>query len=382
MLCDSVARAQRGGESLELMAILERSDRLSYAAGPRPTMSVSTVMVRVLVDAVERGGVPREALLGSLNIDPTRLTEVDGRFDLEEFAALQMRAMDLTHDEALGLHMAERTHDSAFDLIAHLVSHAPTLREAVGLCAQFQRLLTDDCHMALRETGASASLHYHFSRRFERADRMQAEFVLAGFLRLARVFGGPSIAPQAASFEHARPAHHREVTRVFGDVVRFGQVTTGLTFDRAVLDRVQLHQHPELFTLLRSQAERALERVAAGLRPAEEVRRYLLARPPARIPDISTAARDLGVSPRSLRRRLATDETSYRALVRATLEASAGHLLRDPRRSIQETARALGFSNVGAFHRAFKRWTGMTPAQYRDRSELRILGRPGVTARP
>jgi AraC-like DNA-binding protein len=51
--------------------------------------------------------------------------------------------------------------------------------------------------------------------------------------------------------------------------------------------------------------------------------------------------------------------------VRGILEDSAGFMLRDPKRSIQETAVALGFSNVGAFHRAFKRWTGMTPAQYR-----------------
>lgn len=329
-------------------------------------MSVSTVMVRVLVDAVERGGVPREELLRSQGIDPARLTEVDGRFDLAEFAQLQIRAMDLTRDEGLGFHMAERTPDSAFDLIAHLVSHSPTLREAVGLCMQFQGLLMDDSQVALRETATTATLHYRFARSFERADRMHTEFVVAGFLRLARVFGGPGVAPKVAAFEHARPAHSPEYVKVFGDVVRFGQSTTALTFDRAALDRVQIHQHPELFTMLRSHAERALERVAVGVGPADQVRRYLLARPAASIPDISTAARDLGLSVRSLRRRLAADATSYRALVQATLEASAGHLLRDPRLSIQEAAGALGFSNVGAFHRAFRRWSGMTPTQYRE----------------
>jgi AraC-like DNA-binding protein len=329
-------------------------------------MSVSTVMVRVLVDAVERAGVPREELLRSQAIDPARLTEVDGRFDAEEFALLQVRAMDLTRDEALGFHMAQRTPDSAFDLISHLVSHSPTLRDALGLCMQFQRLLLDDSHIALRETGTTAAIHYHFVRSHERADRMHAEFVVAALLRLVRVFGGSGVTPKVAAFEHPAPAHSLEYARVFGDVVRFGQATTALTFDRAVLDRVQLHQHPELFTVLRTQAERALERVAVGVRPVDQVTRYLLARPAARIPDISTAARDLGLSARSLRRRLAADATSYRLLVRTTLEASAGHLLRDPRRSIQDTARALGFSNVGAFHRAFRRWTGMTPTQYRE----------------
>jgi AraC-like DNA-binding protein len=332
-------------------------------------MSVSTIMVRVLVDAVERAGVPRDELLRSQNMDPARLAEVDGRFDLEEFARLEMSAMDLTHDEALGLHIAERAPENAFDLISHLISHAPTLREALGLCVQFQRLLMDDGHITLSETGTSAAIHYHFARTFERADRMHGEFVIAALLRFVRAFGGASAVPQVASFEHERPAHYREYARLFGDVVRFSQQRTALTFDRALLDRVQLHQHPELYTLLRSQAERALERVANGLGPADQVKRYLLARPPARIPDISTAAKDLGLSARSLRRRLTADGTSYRALVRATLEASAGHLLRDPRQSIQETAFALGFSNVGAFHRAFKRWTGMTPAQYRERRD-------------
>jgi AraC-like DNA-binding protein len=305
--------------------------------------------------------------MGSLKIDTARLAEVDGRFAIEEFAALQMRAMDLTRDEALGLHVIEHTSDSAFDLISHLLSHAPTMREAFALTEQFQRLLMDDCHVALRETSTSATLHFHFIRHHERTDRMLAEFVVAGFLRFARVFGGAGMTQVVAAFEHPRPAHHREYARVFGDAVRFGQPATSLTFDRAVLDRVQLHQHPELYALLRSQAERALARVATGLGPAEQVKRYLLARPPARIPDITTAARDLGLSARSLRRRLAEDATSYRALVQAVLVASAGHMLRDPKRSIQETASALGFSNVGAFHRAFKRWTGMTPAQYRER---------------
>ena len=330
-------------------------------------MSVSTVMVRVLVDGVERAGVPRDELLRPQNIDPARLAEVDGRFELEEFGRLQMRAMDLTRDEALGLHIAEHTHDSAFDLIAHLVSHAPTLREAFGVCAQFQRLIMDDSQITLSETGTTAKLQYQFARTFERSDRMQAEFVVAAFLRFVRVFAGPGVEPQVASFEHARPAHHREYTRLFGDAARFSQSRTELAFDRPLLDHAQLHQNPELYSLLRSQAERALERVATGLRPADQIERYLRARSPARIPDISTAARDHGLSARSLRRRLAADATSYRSLVRATLEASAGHMLRDPRRSIQETAHALGFTNVGAFHRAFKRWTGMTPAQYRER---------------
>jgi AraC-like DNA-binding protein len=328
-------------------------------------MSVSTVMVRVFVDAVEKMGVPRDPFLRSLEIDPARLSLPGGRFELEEFARLQVHAMDATGDEALGLHVGERGPVNAFDLMSHLAGLAPTMREALGLVFQFQRLLMDDAFITLEESGTAATIRYHFPRSLERADRMQADFVVASLLRFVRAFGGPRVEGKMASFEHPRPAYSREYARIFGDTVHFRQEATAFTFDRAVLDRTHLHQHPELYGVLRSEAERALERVESELGPVDQVKQYLRAHPPARLPDLSSAARDLGVSSRSLRRALARQATSYGSLVRAVLRASAEHMLRDPRRTIQETATNLGFANVQAFYRAFKRWSGMTPGQYR-----------------
>jgi AraC-like DNA-binding protein len=330
-------------------------------------MGIAAGVVRVVVEAVERVGVTREAVLAAAGIEARRLEQVMDRFDQSEFAALQVHAMDLTRDEALGLHMGAQASEASLDLLAHLVSHAPTLRDALGVCAQFHRIAIDDCQFTVRERGDLATVQYAFVHTVERSDRMHAEFVVGGLWRLVRTFVGPRATARAVTFEHARPAYHAEYARLFGGAERFGQPATSLSFDRDLLDLPQLHQHPELFSMLRAEAERALDKVVSGLRPSDQVRQYLLARPPARIPDIATAARDLGISERSLRRKLAADATSYRTLVRATLEASAGHMLRDPNRSIQETAHALGFSDAGAFHRAFKRWTGMTPKQYRER---------------
>jgi AraC-like DNA-binding protein len=294
------------------------------------------------------------------------LHQTGHRFALVDFAALHSRALDLTGDEALGLHMAERVPEGAFDLIAHLVAHAPTLREAFQLCVQFQRLIVDDGHIGLTERGDTATLEFHLPRLQERVERSLAEFAAAGTMRLVVTVAGPS-APRSVSFEHERPRHSREYARIFGGVVRFRQPATALTVDRAALDRVHLHQHPELFALLRSQAERALEKAGVDPGLVDKLRGYLLARSPARIPDIATAARDVGISERSLRRHLANDSTSYRELVRDVLEVHAARMLRDSARSIEEIAYACGFATASAFHRAFKRWKGMTPAQFRER---------------
>jgi AraC-like DNA-binding protein len=330
-------------------------------------MGFAALFVRAIVEAVERAGATRETLFDGTGIDPARLEQVHDRFDVREFGKIQTRALDLTRDEALGLHLAEQVQEATFDIVAHLIAHAPTLRDAVDQCLQFQRLVVDDARLVMREKGSVVTIEYQFPRATERSDRMHAEFVIAGLMRLLRSVPAPAVSVHAVLFEHPRPAYYREYARVFGGAERFQQGATSIAFDGTRLDTPQLNQHPELYSMLRTEAERALERMTQGLSATDQVRRYLLARPPSRIPDPPTAARDLGMSERSLRRRLASESTSYRDLVQAVLETHADHMLRDPKRSIQETAHALGFADSASFHRAFKRWTGLTPKEYRER---------------
>ena len=334
-------------------------------------MSVSGILVRALVEVSERAGVSPAALLEGTAVDARRLNNPIERFDSDDFERLQIRALELTRDEALGLHMAERASEAAFDLVAHLVAHAPTLREAIGICCQFERLLMDGAHLSLRERGAIASIGLEFVRKSPRADRMLAEFAMAALMRMMEVFAGPETRVRAVHFEHASPAHRREYTRVFSGVERFGRNATGLDFDANILDRPQLHQHSALSAVLREQAQQLLERVGRELGFMERLQEHLLSRAPSRIPSMPSAAKDLGTSVRSLRRRLSEERISYRTLVQSTLERSAKQLLGDSRRSVQETAHALGFADVAAFHRAFKRWTGLTPLEFREGAKLK-----------
>jgi AraC-like DNA-binding protein len=169
-------------------------------------------------------------------------------------------------------------------------------------------------------------------------------------------------------FEHARPEHHPECARIFGGAERYRRPFTGLEIDRKVLDQRGRHHHPELYELLRSQAERTLARVMHGVGQAERLRQYFLARPPlGAAPGMSRVARDLGMSVRSLRRRLTEEGVSYKGILEESLAMTATRMLGDTRRTIQEIAHAMGFSDPTAFHRAFKRWTGTTPAQYREK---------------
>ena len=339
-----------------------RDPQRHSAAVPR----VSTFIVRALIEVVERAGVTRDKVMVAAQLDVARLDDILGGFSFPEFIALEASALELTGDDGLGLRVAEQSSEAAFDVLAHLAAHAPTLRDAVALCVQFQRLLMEGTALTLRERGDSAIVRCEFPRSTLRGDRMLAELAMGGLARMIRIFAGHAAKPRAVSFEHPRPPYARAYARVFGGAERFSQRFTGIEFDRAVLGRRQLHHHPELYSVLHGDAESKLQRMARGQRFVDRVQQYLLSVPPKRMPDMTGIARDLGLSTRSLRRRLAEDGASYKALVQSVLEIRATQMLSDPNRTIQQTAAEMGFSDPSAFQRAFKRWKGMTLGQFKE----------------
>jgi len=331
-------------------------------------VSIAVPMVRALIEVVERAGVPRQRFLKAAGLSEDRLSDGDGRFTLQEFDAIQRLALDLTGDEALGFRLAEHASQAAFAVLGNLIALAPTLRDALELGSQFGCLLLEDTHQRLEESIDIARIRHDFPRTSARADRVHAEFIIAGLYRLIGIFAGSDAHISGAYFEHAAPGHRPEYCRLFEGTERFNQSFTGIEFPRKLLDVRQLHHEPRLYALLHAEARRSIDTVAHRPSLAERMKRYLSTRPPCRIPNMVAVAREFGMSVRSLRRRLAAEGVSYRALVQTALEEAAIQALQTPGRSVQEAAIATGFSDSTAFHRAFKQWTGVTPAEFQRRS--------------
>jgi AraC-like DNA-binding protein len=165
------------------------------------------------------------------------------------------------------------------------------------------------------------------------------------------------------------PTHRAEYSRVFEQLESFEQPFTGIAFDRALLDRPAPHKDDDMHDALRAVAERRLVRLARRAPYSLRVREALVRQGSPMRSDMASIARALGLSVRSLRRRLVAEGKSYNEVVNEAQAIFACKLLREEQRTIQETAFEMGFSDPRAFHRAFKRWTGTTPSAYLD--ELR-----------
>jgi AraC-like DNA-binding protein len=315
-------------------------------------MSLSIMLLHALIEAVEPAGVARDDLLRAAQIDPRRLDDIDGRLDRDEYDRAEMAALDLTGDEALGLHMGERVTIRAFDVLADLASHAPTLRDAFEGFNRFQRIVDDGPLASLDEQGDVATVRYRFVRSSPRCNRLRAEFAMVGYQRMIRHLARREGPAKAVYFEHSAPPYRAEYTRIFGGGERFDHEFTGIEFERELLDRTGLAQNGELYSVLESLAARKLSRVTREGGHAERLRDYLVSSAGAQRPQMEAVARSLGISVRSLRRRLDEEGVSYTGLLNEARATLAKRMLDDPHRSIYETAYAMGFSDPSAFHRA------------------------------
>ncbi|HKP64734.1 MAG TPA: AraC family transcriptional regulator ligand-binding domain-containing protein, partial [Polyangiales bacterium] len=276
---------------------------------------VSTFLLRALVDVVQRRGHAAETLLGeaasALFAEPA-----DRTYPLDSFQALVARAIRLTDDPAIGLHCGLHASESSFGLMSPLISHAPTLRHALALVVQFQPLLVENLRVQLVEQTGVAQLRCELDRGYT-TDRSFAELVVAGLARALQSFGCTRSDIRSVCFVHSRPAYHHAYTAVFLGAERFSQTWTGIEFSAGVLDRPHLHRHAQLHEVLLAQAERSLERLSRPLSCTERIRALMCGRPVSALPDMNQAARELGFSVRSLRRRLEEEGTSYRELTQS-----------------------------------------------------------------
>src|SRR5579872_2841082 len=300
-------------------------------------MGLSVLFVHALVEALERSGVGRERFLRAAALDPADLERPEARLDLATFDTVAEVAVSLSGDEALGLRVLDLLSPAHYNLSAHLVLHATTLRDAIDSLQRFYQLLNDRRFWRFVEDDRTASLVYDAGAGSPSGRRFRSELTITSFYRMLRHFA-PHARPRMVAFDYERPSYHAEYTRFFGGIERFAQAFTGVVFDRALLASTHLHRDPELHATLVSHAERRVTQMREDAGYAERIRHHVLgcARPDRH--DMPTIARALGVSARTLRRRLADEGTSFRDVVDEALGALARRLVSEDNRPIEAVA--------------------------------------------
>lgn len=359
---DAVERASACASSRQPHA---RVSGVEPRGAQEPTVAIQVVCG--LMEAAHRiAGVPKSELLRAVQLGPEQLAASDARVPRALVFQLVQVALECSGDAALGLHWAERISEGSFVPLSALIPQAATLRRAFEVAAQFNRLLSDESSYELVELDDEVVL-----RRIEiealspPLQRFADEMMVGGVCRIVHHF---CVDPAAVrvSFRFSAPPYAKEYERVLGHPPRFGQRFTGVVFARTLLDTPAPHRDGEYHAALSAHAEQRLGRMTRDTPYVQQVRELLLRHGPSqRSRSMGVVARALGLSARTLRRRLADEGTTYNLILHEALATVAKALLRDRQRTIEDVAYEMGFSDASTFHRAFKSWTGATPSSFR-----------------
>jgi AraC-like DNA-binding protein len=331
-------------------------------------MNVSITIVRAIVDELQRRGVPPAEVCARAGFEPEELADATARISVERYEKAVSAALALSSDPALGLRVAWSAPAGALHVVGHLLVNCESMRDAIDQFFRFSPLILEGTSWSLSEDGDLARFVYaqQLVAAPEHA-RFDAEFCLTLVLKLGFQLIGREAPPTLVRFRHTTPPYARDYEPIFGTAVVFEQETNEIVFKRKYLDLPQMHRDETVRELLRGRAEDLLARRGADELP-HRIGALLRGDSNLATLDVGQLAQRLGITPRSLQRRLRERGISLTELFETAKRDVACSALHAPKASIKDIAYRLGFSEPSAFHRAFKRWTGTTPAEFRRRA--------------
>lgn len=323
----------------------------------------SIVWVHALLGVLSKKGIGADALLSGTDVLPSLLADGRARVSLSQWRILVRRTMELANDPGLGLTIGGTAPDSLYQLVVPIVSVCRSLREAMQLFERYRPLMGNMNRFEMVEEGERAYLTFSALCPDPEIPQFDAELGLSLVYRVPRRFAKrDSDDADEIWFTHDEPAHAARYAEVFRCPVRFSQPRNAILFARHYLDEEQIYANPVLLDNLRETGDRMLkeqsnpslvDRVRALLRNQRDLHRV----------SSDGIAKQLKLNPRSFRRQLSEAGTTWSVLLDdARCQIACDELRRGA--TIQELTERLGFSEPSAFNRAFKRWTGKTPAKY------------------
>ncbi|MCA9626670.1 MAG: AraC family transcriptional regulator [Myxococcales bacterium] len=335
---------------------------------------VSAGVGALVVKCAAALGVDAEALCRDTGFDPALAEDPDARIPLALETQLWDEAARITGDGWFGLSAAKRVRPGDFDVLDYAVRTAPTLEGALRRLQRYNRLVHDAATFELDYRDESVRIEHGLPEPL-RQSRQAAEFTLASIIVIGGQIAGHGVEVTRVEFRHGPPSGGslEGYRALFGVAPSFDCPRNALEIPRSVVQRPLPNADPKLSSLLERHAEALLaQRPAPTESTTEQVQRILtqaLAADPSDARLTAVAAR-LKLSERSLQRRLADEGAQFDAVLESLRRQLADRYLEDPRIALSEVGYLLGYSEPSAFHRAFKRWTGKTPAV--ARAELRV----------
>lgn len=330
------------------------------ARSDEPALLCSVQVLHPLLRALAKLDVDRGRVLARVGLTFEQLADPELRIPYCQTISAWEAAYELADDPALGLHVVEHLDLEDFSLFRYLSATSATSREAYERTKRYVRVVHDAVQVELSVEGERTICRTNAGEWS--TGPWAAEYGVGMMIKLAPTVVGEPIGI-SAWFEHDEPDYVDEYHRVLGVPIRFGAPCNAIVGSSDRLDHPLPRADSALCALIEQHAAELLAKVPDTTTFADTVRQRIAATLPHGSPTAEEIARGLGMSARTLRRRLSELGTRHQKLVDEVRCDLAERALVERGISVNEVAYLLGFSDASAFAKAFRRWTGRTPRE-------------------
>ncbi|WP_375738102.1 AraC family transcriptional regulator [Pseudomonas boanensis] len=328
---------------------------------------LSVGFVHSLAAAIEESGHSATDLLQQFGLDAARLAEPQARLSIPRYMRLGHAAIQLSGNPAMGLAMGRLSRLSQLGLAGVCAAQAPNLREAARCLTRFERLYASNYRgqSSFHEDRRGAWLRFYSISPYNAYNRFVVDSVLAGWKSYLSQLAGTEINVEKVEIEFPAPAYAERYSDAFGCPVEFGASGNQIRLTQQTLASRGKEHCPSTWRQLLEICERELQQLTRTRSLRERITQLLGPLLHGREPDLDEVAARLQLPSWTLRRKLAEEGTQFRTILNETRRDLAMAYIRDTDLVFGEIAYLLGFASAEAFQRAFKRWSGSTPGEFR-----------------
>jgi AraC-like DNA-binding protein len=327
----------------------------------------TSFMLGLFAYAAQRDIMP-EQLCKLAHIDPAWLTAANKRpLSEKQVNDLWLNVLHLSRDHQFGLHLGESLQLSALGIVGEIIKSSKTVGEAITNAAGLVEHVTDWFNMTVTRNSKSFAIHINPLRADWKSSVPAVQMLDVLMVLVIHELDGlllHKITPVSVSYMPAI-ARLSEYERVFRCRPVAKSRKNAIAFDNSVWNEPIITANYELLNFLKENMTAALNQVKANDRLSDKVNRYLISNAYLGVLSLEETAANFHLSPRTLQRRLKEEDVSFQQLADRARQHLAVQALRQGRYTVKEIAYMIGYNELSAFSRAFKRWTGNSPESYR-----------------
>jgi len=329
----------------------------------RVSKTTSAVAIIALFDLILDHGMPVDTLEKKTGICRRKMDDPDARITMTQFLKLWQIAEDVSKDPAIGLNLRKKYGTGTMHFVVMLALNSPNLLEALEAWMRYDMLICDNYQNEISKEKDHYCITYtNISPKHE--NRWIPEHHMSIALEYGRQMSQNNFSPIQIMFRHADPGYAEVYEKIFRCPVLFNQKENRILFRKQDLEMPIIGRDPYLQAILKKHADLSIESLSRRMSFKNGVQEFIIKNLHKRIVDIQSASDVMNMDRSTLHRHLKKEATTFRHLLTQTRKELAQKYLVQGL-SITQTGYLLGFSDPSTFQRAFKRWTGKSPGEFR-----------------